>query len=66
MHLKGDSCFEFETRIARSQYENYEPGTITEFTAKDEAVLRASLKRMLDSTTITETGEKVEFPPETP
>jgi hypothetical protein len=41
------TCYEFETRIATAQFENYEPGTIREFTRGDRTVLEDRLAGIL-------------------
>ena len=56
------TCFEFETRIGASQYANYAEGTITEFTEGDRTTVMSLLQQILDSVTLTETGQKVVFP----
>ncbi|MBU6323165.1 hypothetical protein KGQ55_00570 [Patescibacteria group bacterium] len=61
----GTTCYEFETRIGQTQFANYPPGAIQEFTKDDLAAVSAELAGMLDSVTIAATGERVAFP-ETP
>ena len=59
-------CYEFETRIAQSQFLNYEPGTIEEFTEADAAALRARLWELLSQVRFVERPEIVIFPPPRP
>ncbi len=58
---RSGSCFEFETRIGQSQFANYPPGTIAEFTAADQAVLANRLRQLLGSVALAG-GERVNFP----
>lgn len=58
----GSACFEFQTRVGESQYANYEPGTIEEFTESDRAEVTRSLQGILQSVILTESKEKVIFP----
>ncbi len=44
-----DDCYEFETRLVLSRYENYDPGAITEFTLDDQAALDATLIGVIES-----------------
>jgi hypothetical protein len=37
--MRGENCFEVVLRVNESQFANYEPGTIKEFTADDEKVV---------------------------
>lgn len=57
-----DTCYEFQTRLGTSQYANYEPGSITEFTPMDERVMEQKLQGVLDSVTFTKDGSPVQFP----
>lgn len=41
------NCFEFETRIGASQFENFEEGTIEEFTESDREVVEEKLNDIL-------------------
>lgn len=43
------SCYEFQTRIGQTQYANYEPGTIREFTVSDVAHVRGELDAVIAS-----------------
>ena len=55
------ACYELRTRIGATQYANYEPGTIREFTAADEAILAAKLRGHLGR--VTQAGGKtIVFP----
>jgi hypothetical protein len=46
------TCFEFQTRIGMSQFQNYEPGTIEEFTQADRDAVEAQLLQVLNSMTL--------------
>jgi hypothetical protein len=50
----GNTCYEFESRIGTTQYANYEPGTITEFTEADRATVAAALDTILKSIRLTD------------
>ena len=56
------TCFEFETRIGASQYANYAEGSIEEFTDGDRDAVEHLMRQILNSVTLTKTGEKVAFP----
>lgn len=56
-----NSCYEFETRIGQSDYGNYPPGAIKQFTSADQAQVQGGLQAILDTLTLT-SGEKVVFP----
>ena len=58
----ADSCYQFETSVSQSQFLNYEPGSIKEFTAADEAIVLGKIEQILDNVTITETEQKISFP----
>lgn len=58
----GATCYEFETRIAAAQFENYAPGTIEEFTASQSQDLQEKFNGILDSVTVRASGEAVSFP----
>jgi len=47
-----NTCYEFETRIGQSQYMNYPAGSIREFTASDQAAIKAELGRILAGITL--------------
>ncbi|HUC31509.1 MAG TPA: hypothetical protein VMR99_02355 [Candidatus Paceibacterota bacterium] len=55
------ACYEFETRIGQSDFENYPSGTIQQFTATDQANLQTELHNILDSITLP-SGETINFP----
>jgi hypothetical protein len=57
----GEECWEFEVRIAQTRYENYEPGTIDEFTEQQRIQVEETLWAVLDSATLT-SGEPVDWP----
>lgn len=57
-----DMCYEFETRISASQYANYEPGTIVEFTNIDKTALEAHLQTIIRNILFTDSKERVVFP----
>ena len=57
----SNTCYEFETRLGQTQFANYPAGTITEFSATDQANVNAQLRAMIDHITINN-GESVSFP----
>jgi hypothetical protein len=62
LYLRGTStCYEFETRVGQSQFQNYPSGTIKEFTAADQANVEAKLRSILNTVTL-KNGERVMFP----
>lgn len=54
-------CYEFETRIGQSQFANYEPGTIKEFSEADLAVVKNKLNEVLKRVRFEDGGE-IDFP----
>ncbi len=48
----GDNCYEFESRLVLTRFENYEPGTITEFTSQQQAALQQELLAVVESATL--------------
>ncbi len=62
LFMATTTCLEFETRIGESQFANYEPGTIEEFTEAKRSHIENKLKTILGGITIVRTGEKVVFP----
>ncbi len=54
-------CYEFETRIGETQFMNYEPGTIKEFTEADRTALIAKIRTIIDAITLAD-GESLSFP----
>lgn len=58
----GTSCYEFEARVGASQYANYEPGTIQEFTREQQETVFAELIDVLNATTIDEGKTHVVYP----
>lgn len=59
---QSSTCYEFETRIGNSQFANYPPGAIKEFTQSDRQVLRDSLASILSTVKIGASGIPVSFP----
>lgn len=57
----GGACYEFETRIGQSRFENYPAGAIREFTAEDRQELDSKLSQIIENVKLA-SGEKVEFP----
>src|SRR5688572_7495507 len=47
--FREGGCYELATRVATSVFEVWEPGSIREFTAADEAAVRVELEKMLTS-----------------
>ena len=45
----NNTCYEFETRIGTTQFANYEPGTIEEFTKADKAAMENKLHMLLQT-----------------
>ncbi len=58
----GVECWEFETRLGLTRFENYPPGEIEEFTAADQAAVRRLLWSVLDSASVA--GTDVQWPTE--
>jgi hypothetical protein len=58
----GEECWEFETRLALTRFENYPPGAVTEFTADDRADVETLLWAVLDSASVL--GTPVAWPDE--
>lgn len=54
-------CYEFETRIGETQFANYEPGAIKEFSAAERVALTSEIRRIIDSTTLPD-GTPISFP----
>ncbi len=52
----GRSCYEFATRIAETQFANYPPGSVREFSAADAASVQSLLDGMLATVSLA-TGE---------
>lgn len=57
----NNTCYEFETRIGQTQFANYPPGTIKQFTTNDQANVEADLRGMINSVTL-KSGAQVSFP----
>ncbi len=57
----GSNCYEFQTRIAQSQYANYEPGTIKEFTGEQSIEIQNKMADIVKSVRITAKGDTVIF-----
>lgn len=55
-------CYEFQTRIVQSAYDNYPPGSIKEFTATAEQALAQLLDQELQTVVLNASGTKVVFP----
>jgi hypothetical protein len=58
---KDSSCYEFETRIGQSQFQNYPAGSIKEFTTSDAQNLEAKLNATIDHISLS-SAQKVIFP----
>jgi hypothetical protein len=54
------ACYEFETRIGETQFANYPPGAIKEFTTEDRAAVSAELEQMIEHITLG--GSRALFP----
>lgn len=60
LFLRGSSsCYEFETRIGKSQYGNYPEGSIKEFTSDDRNILASEISEILRNIS---SGGKISFP----
>lgn len=57
----GESCYEFESRLVLTRYENYEPGAVEEFTESEQAALQRELLGVTETATM-EAGVTVEWP----
>ena len=57
-------CYEFETRIGQSQFANYEPGAIEEFTKEHAEALEARLRHALSLVRFVERPSEVIFSPD--
>ena len=62
----GTQCYEFETRIGMSQFANYEPGAIEEFTAQDKTDVENELQRIIERITLGMGNNRVSFPKPAP
>ncbi|MFA5551820.1 MAG: Gmad2 immunoglobulin-like domain-containing protein [Trueperaceae bacterium] len=57
----GTNCYEFESRLVLTRFENYEQGTVTEFTSQQQTALHQELLALVESATLV--GEHlVEWP----
>ncbi|HZW99666.1 MAG TPA: Gmad2 immunoglobulin-like domain-containing protein [Trueperaceae bacterium] len=56
----GEECWELETRLGLTRFENYAPGTVEEFTSEDEAAVLELIWSVLDSTSVD--GAAVRWP----
>lgn len=56
----GENCYEFEVRQVLTRYENYEPGSIQEFTVQQQAALNEELLSIVESASVNEA--EVEWP----
>ena len=55
------NCYEFQTRVGQTQFQNYPAGSIQEFTAADETSLDDQLAGILNGIKL-DNGEQVSFP----
>ncbi len=60
--LFGNTCYEFETRIGETQFANYPPGAILQFTDAARTTLQQRLRNILDGVALTGNGTQVVFP----
>jgi len=58
----GEDCWELETRLALTRFENYPPGQVEEFTEADRADVESLLWAAIDSATVL--GTRVTWPTE--
>lgn len=57
----GANCYEFETRIAESQFANYPEGTIKKFTDEDRTAVELKLESILKNVRIVGKEEEIIF-----
>lgn len=57
-----NTCYQIETRIGETQFENYPEGGITEFSAEDRAALARQLQDFVQSMSLDSTGEQLVLP----
>lgn len=57
-----EECYEFETRIAVSQFENFEAGTTQEFSESDRQAMNDKLNSLLQKIRFTDRKDEVIFP----
>lgn len=48
----GAECWEFETRLGLTRFENYAPGTVEEFTSENQTQVLELLRSVLDSASV--------------
>lgn len=48
----GENCYEFEARQVLTRFENYEPGTVNEFTKAQQAALTDKLLAVVETATL--------------
>jgi hypothetical protein len=60
-YKKNSSCYEIQTRIGYTQFANYEPGSIKEFTTEDKDLLKVRLENILSNISVP-TGDTNIFP----
>lgn len=58
----ADRCYELESRVGESQFANFEPQAIREFTASDRDALEAELRRIVEAVELPD-GSRAAFPP---
>ncbi len=51
-YKKNSSCYELLTRVSYSQFGNYEPGTIEEFTEENKETLKVRLENILSNISV--------------
>src|SRR5690606_36522274 len=56
----GVECWEFETRLGLTRFENYPPGEVEEFTSQDQEATTNLFRTLLDSVTVA--GDGVTWP----
>lgn len=54
----NSSCYEFETRIGQTQFANYPPGAIKEFTTDDMKNVQSKLAQIIQQVSL-KSGEKI-------
>jgi hypothetical protein len=54
-----NDCYEIETRIGQTNFQNYEPGTINEFTESDSKDIESMLNFVIKAIKLKDTGTEI-------
>lgn len=57
----GQNCYEFESRLVLTRFENYPPGAVQEFTSVQQAALGQELLGITEAATLSD-GRPIEWP----